>query len=76
MLQIAPSFVPRRQFSPSTTGTKKKLAMNFDCSMTIACTSPSFSVANQNGMMPRTTIESRFTQTSRRSEAAGLTRRL
>ena len=50
MLQIAPSFVPRRQFNPSTTGTKKKLAMNFACSTTMACTSASFRDANQNGI--------------------------
>ena len=49
MLQMAPSFVPRRQLSPSTTGTKKKLAMNFACSTTMAWTSPSFSVASRTG---------------------------
>ena len=64
MLQIAPSFVPRRQFKPSTTGTKKKLAMNFACSTTIAWTSASLRDANQNGTSPRTTIDRRFTQTS------------
>ena len=71
MLQIAPSLVPRRQFSPSTTGTKKKLAMNFACSTTIACTSPNFCIANQNGTSPSTTIETRLTASRRRSDASG-----
>ena len=69
MLQIAPSFVPRRQFNPSTTGTKKKLAMNFACSTTMACTSASFCDANQKGISPRTTIEIRLIQISRRWDA-------
>ena len=76
MLPIAPSFVPRRQFKPSTTGTKKKLAMNFACSTTIACTSASLSDANQNGTAPRTMIAIRLTQIRRRCEASGFSRRL
>ena len=76
MLQIAPSLVPRRQFSPNTTGTKKKLAMNFACSTTMAWTSPNFCRANQKGTQPSTTIEMRLTARRRRCEAAGLTSRL
>src|SRR3954463_8609252 len=76
MLQIAPSFVPRRQFKPKTTGTKKKLAMNFACSTTIAWTSVSLSEAHQKGTSARTTIDRRLTQTRRRCDARGVTIRL
>ena len=77
MLQIAPSFVPRRQLRPSTTGTKKKLAMNLACSITIAWTSPSCSVANQNGITPSTTIDSAVDpRPAGAAMAAGLTSRL
>lgn len=42
MAVIAPAAVPRRQLSPITTGTKKKLAMNLACSTTMVWTSPHF----------------------------------
>ena len=41
-------------------GTKKKDAMNFACSSTIPCTSPSFWSAKKRGMRARTTMASRF----------------